>query len=48
MKIEMTKFLNSLTMALDYVELEIIKTARNHGKRVAVMTNLMAVQAGLE
>lgn len=46
MQIELTKFLHSLTMALDYVELEIVKTARNHGKRVAVLTSLMAAEAG--
>lgn len=48
MKIELTKFIHSLTMALDFVEEEIIKVARNHGKRVAVMVNRMAVQAGLD
>lgn len=48
MKLELTKFLNSLTMALDYAEQEVIRTARNHGKRVAVLTNLMAVAAGLD
>lgn len=46
MQIELTKFLRSLTVALDYVEVEIIRTARNHSKRVAVLTNLMAVEAG--
>ena len=46
MQIELTNFLHSLTMALDYVEIEIVKAARNHGKRVAVLTNLMAVEAG--
>lgn len=47
MKIELTKFLQSLTDALDYVEIEIIRTARNHGKRVAAMTNRMAKEAGM-
>ena len=46
MIIEMTKLLNTLSLSLDYVENEIIKTARNHGKRVAVLTNLMAKEAG--
>ena len=46
MIIEMTKLLNTLSSSLDYVENEIIKTARNHGKRVAVLTNLMAKEAG--
>lgn len=46
MKIEMTKLLNILSFSLDCVENEIIKTARNHGKRVAVLTNLMAKEAG--
>ena len=46
MIIEMTKLLNILSLSLDYVENEIIKTARNHGKRVAVLTNLMAKEAG--
>lgn len=46
MIIEMTKLLNTLSLSLDHVENEIIKTARNHGKRVAVLTNLMAKQAG--
>ena len=46
MIIEMTKLLNALSLSLDYVENEIIKTARNHGKRVAVLTNLMAKEAG--
>lgn len=46
MVIEMTKLLNTLSLSLDYVENEIIKTARNHGKRVAVLTNLMAKEAG--
>ena len=46
MIVEMTKLLNTLSLSLDYVENEIIKTARNHGKRVAVLTNLMAKEAG--
>lgn len=46
MIIEMTKLLNTLSSSLDYVENEIIKIARNHGKRVAVLTNLMAKEAG--
>ena len=46
MIIEMTKLLNTLSLSLDYVENEIIKTARNHGKRVAILTNLMAKEAG--
>ena len=46
MIIEMTKLLNTLSLSLDYVENEIIKAARNHGKRVAVLTNLMAKEAG--
>ena len=46
MIVEMTKLLVSLSLSLDYVENEIIKTARNHGKRVAVLTNLMAKEAG--
>ena len=46
MIIEMTKLLNTLSLSLDYVENEIINTARNHGKRVAVLTNLMAREAG--
>lgn len=46
MIIEMTKLLNALSLSLDYVENEIIKAARNHGKRVAVLTNLMAKEAG--
>ena len=48
MIIEMTKLLNTLTMSLDYVENEIIKVARNHGKRVGVLTNLMAKEAGYD
>ncbi len=46
MIIEMTKLLNILSFSLDCVENEIIKTARNHGKRVAVLTNFMAKEAG--
>ena len=46
MVIEMTKLLHTLSLSLDYVENEIIRTARNHGKRVAVLTNLMAKEAG--
>ncbi len=48
MKIELTKFINTLTISLDYVEEEIIKTARNHGKRIAVLTNLMARKIGID
>ena len=46
MYIEMTNLLSALTLSLDYVENEIVKTARNHGKRVAILTNLMAKEAG--
>lgn len=42
----MTSLLNALSLSLDYVESEIVKTAKNHGKRVAILTNLMAKEAG--
>lgn len=48
MRIELTKLLNTMSTALDYVESELIISARNHGKRVAVLTNLMALEAGIE
>ena len=48
MKIDFTKFIYSLSVALDYAEEELIKSTRNHGKRVAVMSNLMAAKAGFD
>ena len=48
MKIEVTKFLNSLSLALDYVEGEIIKTSVNHAKRVAILANKMGSFVGMD
>ena len=48
MRLELTKFLNSLSFALDYVEGEVLKVTPYHGKRVAALTNRMAVCAGMD
>ena len=47
MKIELTTFIQSMSAALDFAEAEIIQASRNHGKRVGVISNLMAVKAGM-
>ena len=47
MTIELTKFLNALSYALDYVEWEVLHSTPYHGKRVAVLTNRMAAAVGL-
>ncbi len=39
MKIALSKFLNSLSVALDFVEKEILNIAPYHGQRVAAITN---------
>ena len=48
MKIQLTKFIFALSSALDYVEIDIVKAARNHGKRVGVLSHLMAEAAGFD
>lgn len=42
MKIELTRLFNSLSIALDYVEQEILDVDPYHGKRVAYLTDRMA------
>lgn len=42
MKIDLAKFLDSLTIALDFVEKEILNVAPYHGQRVASIANRLA------
>ncbi len=48
MKIDLNSFIYSISVALDYAEAEIIRTARYHGRRVAALSNHMAAKAGFE
>ena len=48
MKIDLAKFLDSLTIALDFVEKEIINVPPYHGQRVASITNRLAKVFGLD
>lgn len=48
MDIALTKFISSLSVALDYVEGELLKTTPHHGKRVAVITNRIADYMGFD
>ena len=48
MKIDWNSFIYSISVALDYAEAEIIRTARYHGRRVAALSNRMAAKAGFE
>ena len=48
MIIDLTKFMESLSTAVDYVENEFVKLSPYHGRRTAVLTCLMAEAAGME
>ena len=48
MQIDLNSFIHALTVSLDYAENEVIRVARYHGKRVAVLSNLMAAKAGFD
>lgn len=48
MNIELTKLFDSLSVALDYVEAEIVNIEPYHGKRVAYLTDRMAIAAGMD
>ncbi len=47
MRIGLAKFLDSLTIALDFVEKEILNVAPYHGQRVASITNRLATAVNL-
>ncbi|HJJ47727.1 MAG TPA: HD domain-containing protein [Methanocorpusculum sp.] len=47
MKIDLTGFMESLSVAMDYVEAEILNIAPYHGKRVAAIANLLGKTAGV-
>ncbi|MBQ2591950.1 MAG: hypothetical protein II567_01545, partial [Candidatus Riflebacteria bacterium] len=48
MRIGLSKFLDSLSIALDFVEKEILNVAPYHGQRVASITNRLAKAFNLE
>lgn len=48
MNIALTKFIQSLSIALDYVEGELLKTSPHHGKRVAIISNRLAAYMGFD
>ena len=48
MKIELTKFLESLTIGLDYIEKEILGVSPYHGQRVAAITHKLATAANFD
>lgn len=48
MLIELTKFLNSLSIALDFVEREILGVAPYHGQRVAAIVSRLATHLGFD
>lgn len=48
MRIDLTEFLNAVSRATDYVEDEVLNVPKYHVKRVAVLTNRLARQAGMD
>lgn len=48
MNVALTKFISSLSVALDYVEGELLKTTPHHGKRVAIIANRLAAYMGFD
>ncbi|MGN0710670.1 MAG: HD domain-containing phosphohydrolase [Anaerovoracaceae bacterium] len=48
LRVEINRLLSSLSLALDYVEREIVNTKPYHAQRVAVITNRMAAQLGFK
>lgn len=48
MEIELTKFLESLTIGLDYIEKEILGVSPYHGQRVAAITHRLAQKTTLD
>lgn len=48
MKIDLTEFLHAVSAASDYVENEVLDVPKYHVKRVAVLTNKMAIYLGMD